>query len=132
MKPSFSVNNSVLERVVDIVTTPNLDYKALVLQFAKMYPEIFVEAFDAKPVTSWAINVVNAIVDDKLVDAVKLLRNETMRPLKEALDVCVAVQYYLFGFGKVKEPTRDRPYLKGDDDRTYDQLVMAARHMYNL
>jgi hypothetical protein len=129
----FDVTNQVLSDVLDAMLDPNLDHKAVVLKLAKQYPGTFlavVEAVRTPDAMPWGRPIVEYIRNGKLVDAVRTLRTEQDLALKEALDVCVNVQWTMFGQGWIPEPQRECPPLANDLMVLANKLQAVAYRLY--
>lgn len=92
-------------KVIDLLTSPSwcdMDYKEIALKLAKSNPAVFLEfagmepepvpVTDRQPEPVWETNlryeaVVDALVADKFVEAVKLFRDATQTSLTTALDI---------------------------------------------
>lgn len=76
--------------VIDILSAPDIDYKALVLEIAKSRPAAVVRAYaevkaQAEP---WRHDVIDLLKSDQYVNAIKCVRENTGWMLKEAKDYC--------------------------------------------
>jgi len=74
---------SYYAKAIDILTNPETDFRDIVIQIAKMNPQAVVDAVGFNP---WERKCIPLIRADKKIGAIKLCRELTGIPLKEAKD----------------------------------------------
>jgi ribosomal protein L7/L12 len=82
--------------VIEILTTPDIDFRAIAIEFGKRHPKMFMDAAKLAQVgqtkgrDSWEWKVIPALKADRKIEAIKICRNETGMSLKEAKDAVEA------------------------------------------
>jgi len=75
-------------RAIDIVTDPETNFRDLVIEIAKRHPKIVATLGQVK---SWEKQCLPLIHAEQKIEAIKLCRNLTGMPLKEAKDAVEAL-----------------------------------------
>ena len=87
------------KQAIDLLTNKELNYRAIVIEFAKHHPKLFMklvvpnrDVIEVLRKEDWMNGCRKYLVDGKKVEAIKLCRNATGLGLKEAKDVCDRAQ----------------------------------------
>lgn len=88
-------------RAIDIIMEGDYDAKAVIRELVKRDPKMFCSIIDERPlaVEQWHRNVKKFMIDGSVVEAIKLLRQETKLGLREAKDIVDNVQNRLYAIG---------------------------------
>ena len=87
------MKQEIVDQLIDVLTNPNTDFKAIAMRIAKKNPEVFINAADniANPSNTIDPSLDNSILDllknNNVVAAIRLYRNSTNSGLVEAKDV---------------------------------------------
>jgi len=88
------VNN--MNKIIDLVSNPNTDFKAIAIRLAKEYPDVFLEVsgINASSMPIWKREVAWMIDQKLMVPAIKHMRENTGWGLKESKDTVDYVRHY--------------------------------------
>ena len=75
-------------RAIDIVTNPETDFRGMVIEIAKRHPKAVCEVATFVP---WEKECLPLIHSEQKIQAIKVCRNLTGLPLKEAKDAVEAL-----------------------------------------
>lgn len=75
-------------RAIDIITNPETDFRTMVIEIAKRHPKAVCEVAVFTP---WEKECLPLIHAGEKIQAIKVCRNLTGMPLKEAKDAVVAL-----------------------------------------
>jgi ribosomal protein L7/L12 len=84
------------EQVIEILTTPGIDFRAIAIEFGKRHPKMFMDAAKLAQVAqkegyeSWEWKIIPLLKADKKIGAIKVCREVTGMSLKEAKDAVEA------------------------------------------
>lgn len=112
------------KQVIDILTTADVDYKAIALELAKDNPGMFLRYHNKKRfVPQWIKEVIDFLKNEKKVEAIRTLRAETKIGLKEAKDICDHLQNKLAKHGFCKFMPYDLNFLNSECETIYEKVV---------
>lgn len=100
------------QKAIDLLLSNTIDYKKIVVELAKFYPETFVKLATSSFNEPWHSKVKNYILAGEKVSAVKLTREKLNLGLKEALDVVHLVQNELRSNGHSIDYYDFKPEIK--------------------
>lgn len=71
-------------KAIDIITNPETDFRAIVIEIAKRHPKAVFEANHEQTVSGWEREVIPLLRTEKKIHAIKVCRERTGLTLKDA------------------------------------------------
>jgi ribosomal protein L7/L12 len=103
------------KKVIEIITSgKDIDHSAMLNKLAMDYPEIFVEIYteiQPKIVSEYDKTIINFLINEKPVEAIKLIRDNYDLSLSSAKDVVDNLIVQLFSDGITKLKRNSTPNL---------------------
>lgn len=75
------------KQVIDLLAQGDVDYRAIAIELAREYPDLFVKLAKVRQVTAWEREVIDFVRQEKYVESIRTLRTHTRYGLKEAKDI---------------------------------------------
>lgn len=115
------------KQAIDVLLSPNVDLRKVSIELAKYDPQLFVKLVNSISFT-YEKEFIKHIENNKIVEAIKLLRNANGIGLKEAKDIADTVRNTLNDCGRCRERS---PYallpneLNSEYKKIYERIISA-------
>lgn len=115
--------NSDYIKVIELLLNGSVNLRDVAVTLAKSDPALFLRLAGVKEEASWHSTVMQLILNNERVNAIKIVREMTGLGLKNAKDVCDAVAGRLYGDG-------GPAYLSYGEGTNYFNLPIEQREVY--
>ena len=115
--------NSDYIKVIELLMNGSVNLRDVAVTLAKVDPALFLRLADHKEEPVWHDTVMQLMLNNERVNAIKVVREKTGFGLKEAKDVCDAVAGWLYNNGGPF-------FLSYGEGKDYFNLSIAQREVY--